>query len=87
MLPEEVRRRAMAEARRRKVSFASFVRKAICDQLPQHGRDQDPLRERRRDPLFRLTERLPLVTARTPPDVAEKHDDYLYGEARGRASR
>jgi hypothetical protein len=79
MLSDEVKRRAMAEARRLKVSFADFVRQAITEKLPYQGKGVDRLKRRRADPLFRLFDRLPLVDASTAKDVAARHDDYLYG--------
>jgi hypothetical protein len=80
MIPEEVKRRAMAEARKANVSFADFVRQAIVEKLPRSRRTLDPLKRRRADPLFRLLDQLPAVAAATPTDVAVRHDDYLYGE-------
>jgi hypothetical protein len=84
MLPEEVKRRAMAEARKLKVSFADFVRQAVTEKLPREGKGVDRLKRRRRDPLFRLLDRLPLVKD-AATDVAISHDDYLYGDPSGRA--
>ncbi len=80
MLPEDVKRRAMAEARKENVSFADFVRRAIVEKLPCSGKGADPLKRRRTDPLFRLLDHLPPVRGDTPGDVAANHDDYLYGE-------
>jgi hypothetical protein len=80
MLSEEVKRRAMAQARESRISFADFVRQAISEKLPQPGKGVDRLKRRRTDPLFRLLDQLPLVNGRTATDVAARHDDYLYGE-------
>ena len=80
MLSDEVKRRAMAQARELKISFADFVRQAITEKLPHQGKGVDRLKHRRQDPLFRLFDRLPLVTGGTATDVAASHDDYLYGE-------
>ena len=80
MLPEEVKQRAMAEARRLKISFADFVRQAVTEKLPRESRSVDRLKQRRQDPLFRLLDRLALVKGDTATDVAARHDDYLYGE-------
>ena len=43
MLPEDVKRRAMAEARKLKVSFADFVRQAVAERLPRQGPGVDRL--------------------------------------------
>ena len=80
MLPEDVKRRATVEARKLKVSFADFVRQAVAEKLPRTGKGVDRLKRRRGDPLFRLLDRLPLVTGDTATDVTARHDDYLYGE-------
>ena len=80
MLPEDVRRRALAEARKLKVSFADFVRQAVAEKLPRQGKGVDRLKQRRQDPLFRLLDRLAPVRGNTVTDVAAHHDDYLYGE-------
>ena len=87
MLSEEVKRRAMAEARKLKISFADFVRQAITEKLPHQGKGVDRLKRRRQDPLFRLCDRLPLVSGITATDVAGSHDDYLYGETPKQAQR
>lgn len=80
MLSAEAKRRAMAEARRMKVSFADFVRQAIDEKLPRGRGKVDRLGQRRKDPLFRLLDRLPLLTECPTTDVAANHDDYLYGD-------
>ena len=79
MLPEGVKQRAMAEARRLRISFADFVRQAVTDKLPHEGKSVDRLKRRRQDPLFRLLDRLALVKGATATNVAADHDDYLYG--------
>jgi hypothetical protein len=79
MLSTDVKRRATAEARRRKVSFADFVRQAICDKLPQLARSADRQKRRRQDPLFRLLDHSPPAQATAATDVAVNHDEYLYG--------
>ena len=80
MLPEEVKRRAMAQARKLNVSFADFVRQAVTEKLPRQGKGVDRLKRRRQDPLFRLLDRIEPVTGGTNTDVAARHDDYLYDE-------
>jgi len=79
MLPEGVKQRAMAEARKLKISFADFVRQALSDKLPRAGKSVDRLKRRRQDPLFRLLDRLALVKGATATNSAADHDDYLYG--------
>jgi hypothetical protein len=79
MLSTDVKRRATAEARRRKVSFADFVRQAICDKLPQHSRSADRQKRRRQDPLFRLLDQSTPEQTTAATDVAANHDEYLYG--------
>ena len=80
MLTDEVKRRAMAQARALKISFADFVRQAITEKLLHQGKGVDRLKRRRADPLFRLFDCLPVVNGSTATDVAARHDDYLYGE-------
>jgi hypothetical protein len=81
MLPEGVKQRAMAEARKLKISFADFVRQAVTDKLPRAGKGVNRLKRRRQDPLFRLLDRLALVRGDTATDIAADHDEYLYGES------
>jgi hypothetical protein len=52
----------------------------VKEKLPREGKGADRLTQRRKDPLFRLLDRLPLVRASVARDVAARHDDYLYGE-------
>ncbi len=79
MLPTDVKRRAMAEAQKRKISFADFVRQALTEKLPLGRKGVDRLKQRRRDPLFRLLDHLTMAAGDTPADLAARHDDYLYG--------
>lgn len=79
MLPGEIKRRAVAEARRRNVSFADFVRQAVADKLPDPTKGNNRLKRRRQDPLFRLLDNLPPNKTATATDAAANHDDYLYG--------
>jgi len=80
MLPDDTKRRAMAEARKLKISFADFVRRAVVEKLPRQGKAVDRLKQRRQDPLFRLLDRPTLVKGSEATDVAAHHDAYLYGE-------
>lgn len=87
MLPEQIKRRAMDEARKLNVSFADFVRQAISEKLPRPGKGIDHLKRRRADPVFRLLDRLPLASEVAATDVAQQHDDYLYGDTPRPAER
>jgi hypothetical protein len=80
MLPDDVKRRALAQARKLNISFADFVRQAVTEKLPRQGKGVDRLKQRRQDPLFRLLDRIALVEGETATDVAARHDDFLYGE-------
>lgn len=82
MLPDSVKREAMAEAQLLHISFADYVRQAIAAKLPRRGRGLDPLKRRRQDPLFRLLDRLPPIKGSKAGDVAANHDEYLYGPMR-----
>lgn len=79
MLSEDVKRRAVIEARRLKVSFADFVRQAVAEKLPEHRKGVNRLKRRRSDPLFRLIESLPVAKGKVS-DTAVDHDEYLYGD-------
>lgn len=81
MLPHEVKKRALAEARKLNISFADFVRQAVAEKLPQQGKGIDRLKRRRQDPLFRLSDPVAPVMGSQATDVAARHDDYLYGAA------
>jgi hypothetical protein len=79
MLPEEVKRKAIVEAQKLKISFADFVRQAIAEKLPHRGEGASRLRRRQRDPLFRLLDHQLPIKKGSAKDVAARHDDYLYG--------
>jgi hypothetical protein len=79
MLPLDVKRRAITEARRLNVSFAEFVRQAISEKLPGQAKAGEGLRRRRQDPLFRLLDRLSTVKHPSISDASSDHDKYLYG--------
>jgi hypothetical protein len=80
MLPPDLKRKAEAEARKLQISFADFIRQAVIEKLPRQGKGFDRLRQRRRDPLFRLLDRAMLVKRHTPADTAEHHDAYVYDD-------
>ena len=77
MLPEGVKRRAMAEVRKLRISFADFVRQAVTDKLPRERKSVDRIKRRRQDPLFRLLDHLRPVKGATVTSFAADHDDYL----------
>ncbi len=71
MLPFELKRRAVELARARRMSFGGLLRRALERELAaaQPGRARDPVFDPR--VVFR---------GKTPQDLAENHDHYLYGE-------
>jgi hypothetical protein len=79
MLSEEIKRQAKAQAQKMNISFADFVRQAIADKLPQRGEGTLRLKQRRRDPVFRLLDEPSMLVKDSPTDTALRHDDYLYG--------
>ena len=83
MLSDEVKRRAMAQVRELKISFADFARQAITERLPHQAKGVDPLKHPWQDPLFRLFARLPLVTGGTAADVAASLDEGEGGRSDG----
>ena len=80
MLPLEMKRQAVAEARKLKVSFADYVRQALKEKLPGSKGLTDRLKRRRRDPVFQLLDTLPPIKTPHPSDIAANHDEYLYGK-------
>lgn len=72
LLPDKLRREAEAEASRRGISLSQLIR----DQLEKLTRARRGGPTRRRDPLFANAS--PVDAGE--PDLAARHDDYLYGE-------
>ncbi|MGH9656770.1 MAG: hypothetical protein ACRD6B_25320 [Bryobacteraceae bacterium] len=72
VLPEQMKRRAMARAREQRVSFAEFVRRAVESTLakPPRGGSGKKTGDRFWDNLE--------IYNGGPPDAAARHDDYLY---------
>lgn len=71
LLPEDLRRKAFAEARRLGVSFGEFVREAMraaLERAPSGKAGQDSL----------LSDNAEFVGG-VPSDYSTRHDDYLYG--------
>lgn len=74
MLPDELRRKAFAEAQRLGVSFGEFVResmRAALERAPRGKGAQDSL----------LSDNAEFVGG-VPPDYSTRHDEYLYGDER-----
>jgi len=71
MLPAELRRRAHAAARKRKVSFGALVRESLDAALPalDTAREDDPL----------LSDGA-VYEGRAPRDLAKAHDRHLYDD-------
>jgi hypothetical protein len=71
MLPAGLKKRAMAVARQRKLSFAEFVRKALEQSTP------GPRKQLRgKDPYW---DHVPVYDG-LPADLSVNHDKYLYDE-------
>jgi hypothetical protein len=71
MLPSDLRRRAHAAARKRKVSLGTLVRESLDAALPswEAAREDDPL----------LSDSA-VYEGRAPRDLAKAHDRYLYDD-------
>lgn len=69
-VPEEIRDLAVNEGRARGVSLDDFLCKCLATSV---GYDRSS------DPLF---SGLQVWEGETPSDLAENHDDYLYGDTR-----
>jgi hypothetical protein len=71
-LPARLKEIAVARARHQGLSFGEFVRRALerAASEPASGR------KRKRDPLW---EDHAVYDGPVPPDLSERHDDYLYG--------
>jgi hypothetical protein len=71
MLPDDLKERAQSLAKRRRVSFGELVRRLLWREVDA-AQQPDPA-----DPFFADTA---VWEGPTPGDVAERHDDYLYGD-------
>jgi hypothetical protein len=73
VFPVSLKKRAMALARQRKISFGEFVRQAVEQSafLPPKRRLKG------RDPLFFD---VPVYDGPVPADISINHDKYLYDE-------
>lgn len=72
MLPADLKTRAQRRARDLGVSLGELIRRALEAELG-HAADA----RRSADPLFADTA---IFTGSTPPDLAARHDHYLYDE-------
>lgn len=70
MLPKELKTKAMNHARKMGISMGQFIREALARSLDQ---DKYPIE----DPLFSDDA---VFQGKTPADLAQNHDDYLYGD-------
>ena len=70
MLPEDLRRRAMAGARRKGISLGELIRHSLETSLPEGTYDSRP------DPLFESV----VYDGPAPRDVSRDHDRYLYDD-------
>ena len=79
VFPPRLKQRAMARARKRKISFSEFVRRAVEDavikpQLKNAGQLSNKLAA---DPYW---SDVAVYEGPVPPDISSNHDKYLYDE-------
>lgn len=67
LLPDDLKNQVELAARENGISLDQFVRHCLSMNLS----------ERAKDPMFA---NLSVYTGEAPSDLAERHDDYLYGE-------
>jgi len=72
VFPPRLKKRAMALARRRQISFSELVREAVEFSLPPEKK-----RRKGRDPYW---DNIPVYDGPVPPDLSVNHDKYLYDE-------
>jgi hypothetical protein len=73
VFPASLKKRAMARARARRISFSEFVRQAVDRAAPPAPRKQ----WKGRDPLW---SDVPVYDGPVPADLSVNHDKYLYDE-------
>jgi len=71
MLPDDLKERAQSLAKQRRVSFGELVRRLLWREVDTARRPEPT------DPFFSDSA---VWEGPTPGDVAERHDDYLYGD-------
>lgn len=69
MLPPHLKRVAEKRAKSLGMSLGHFIREALQTAVENAGSGVDPLFDYQK-----------VYTGNTPRDLAQKHDDYLYGE-------
>jgi hypothetical protein len=81
VFPPELKRRAVVRAREQGISFGEFVRRAVDKQLtpPSKKGSKVPWRTGSRKTGDPFWDNLRTFDGGSP-DLAERHDDYLYGE-------
>jgi hypothetical protein len=72
VIPEPLKKRAMAQARRERISFSELLRRSLERALPCSGK-----RSARKDPFWSDIARF---DGPVPPDMSINHDKYLYDE-------
>ena len=72
MLPRELKLRALESARAKGISLGEIIRESLERALQEGANDS-----RARDPLLSDSE---VFSGEAPRDLAEHHDDYLYGD-------
>jgi hypothetical protein len=73
VFPAGLKKRAMARARARKISFSEFVRQAV-----KHAADEAVRKTSRgKDPFW---SDVATYDGPVPPDISINHDKYLYDE-------
>ena len=74
LLPEDLKRRASALAKKRGTTLSAFIRKQLERSVEQ---DEANVGSRKEDPLFSNWNP---SDADLPSDLSANHDRYLYGE-------
>ena len=69
MLPPGLKRETEQAAESAGVSFSEFTRRALREAIARRRS------EKNEDPLFDFRN---VFSGKTPPDLAQNHDDYLY---------
>ncbi len=78
MLTQEIKEKAIGEARAQGISFGEFVRRALEQAIVHHKRKKSF--DRSQDPLFQEMYTLSSKIQSSISDASIHHDDYLYGK-------
>lgn len=73
MLPRTLKAQAEQRAKSLGISLGQYIREAVERSMSGGGRADDPL-------LHPSIFDLPVIDDDGPTDMAQRHDDYLYGE-------